>query len=111
MRITITDKEYQDFKDLYMDVDIDWGGRTNKVILALLEKMLFEKTKETSSAKTNAAKKATKKRSDNAKAKIENAVNLLRMLGSAITTYTVSVESGCSFNTCKKYEQYWKNKG
>jgi len=46
---------------------------------------------------------ATKSRERIAKAKINNAINLLRLEDKKITTYAIAKESGCSYNTVKKY--------
>ncbi len=51
-----------------------------------------------------AAATATKARSNAAKEKIENAVNMLRMQNKNITQYSVAKMSGCSINTVKKYK-------
>lgn len=47
---------------------------------------------------------ATKKREQTAKAKIINAINILRLEDKEITAYAIAKESGCSYNTVKKYQ-------
>ncbi len=46
---------------------------------------------------------ATKKREMVAKEKIQNAINLLRIESRNITAYAIAKQSGCSYNTVKKY--------
>ena len=77
-------------------------------VTELYHKISEELCKNVSDKKKTAAAKATQVRSKKAKQKIENAINMLRLQNIEITTYTVSLESGCSFNTCKKYKEYWK---
>ena len=50
-----------------------------------------------------AVKKATSVRSKNAREKILNAINLLRMENREITAYRVSKVSGVHYRTVKKY--------
>ena len=50
------------------------------------------------------AQNATKIRSENARAKIENAINLLRIESKPINCNSVAVVSGCSINTVRKYK-------
>ena len=56
-----------------------------------------------SARKKRATQKATKVRSDRAKEKIQNAINLLHLENKAITHYSISKESGVSYNTVKKH--------
>ena len=51
------------------------------------------------------AELATKVRSENARAKIENAINLLRIENKDINCNSVAVVSGCSINTVRKYKE------
>ena len=46
---------------------------------------------------------ATKHRTATAKAKIINAMNMLRLENKSLTAYQVAKISGCSYNTVKKY--------
>ena len=50
------------------------------------------------------AERATKARSDKAREKIENAINLLRLESKDINCNSVAVVSGCSINTVRKYK-------
>lgn len=56
-----------------------------------------------SATKQLATQKATKVRSDRAKDKINNAINLLQLENKPITHYSISKTSGVSFNTVKKH--------
>ncbi|CAA6806856.1 MAG: Unknown protein [uncultured Sulfurovum sp.] len=109
MRITITEKQasvLQAILENSMNSDIE---NEKTVAYTLLKQIINEKHKHSSEKQKHAAKKATKTRTAKAKNKIENAVNLLRLEKKEITTYSVSLASGCSFNTCKKYKHYWEN--
>ncbi len=53
--------------------------------------------------KQSSIKEATKHREHTAKAKIINAINILRLENKNITAYAIAKESGCSYNTVKKY--------
>lgn len=50
------------------------------------------------------AQKATEIRSDKARAKITNAINLLRLEQKPINCNSVAIASGCSINTVRKYK-------
>ena len=63
----------------------------------------YGKTLPPSKAKQEAAAKATKTRQENAKRKIQDAINLLRLEGEEITAYKVAKKAGVSYNTVKKY--------
>lgn len=56
-----------------------------------------------SNSKRLATQKATKVRSEKAKEKIQNAINLLHLENKAITHYSIANVSGVSFNTVKKH--------
>ena len=61
------------------------------------------KPKSTSRQK-EAARKATEKRSELARLKIENAINILRLENKAINCNSVARVSECSINTVRKYK-------
>lgn len=60
-------------------------------------------------AQKKSAQRATKARSDKARAKIENAINILRIEGKDINCNSVAVLSGCSINTVRKYKDMIDN--
>ena len=60
---------------------------------------------DTSHRQTRASKIATKARSERAKEKIINAINILRLENKNINCNSVAVESGCSINTVTKYKE------
>ena len=73
-----------------------------------LKNKIYEKLKNAekhfvSINKKLATQKATKVRSDRAKDKINNAINLLQLENKAITHYSIAQTSGVSFNTVKKH--------
>lgn len=55
------------------------------------------------------AQRATKVRSDRAREKITNAINILRMENKPINCNSVAVVSGCSINTVRKYKEMIDN--
>lgn len=69
----------------------------------LVEKIMNPKQINSSGKKILAAEKATQARTEKAKRKIENAVNLLRLEGREITPYIVAKKAHVSFVTAKKY--------
>lgn len=69
------------------------------------DKIDDEQRREISPEKQKAMIKATNSRIQKAKSKIENAINLLRMENRPITIYSVSKESGVSYNTASKYSE------
>lgn len=56
--------------------------------------------------KSKATVKATKVRQEQAKIKIETAVNLMRMFNKRITVYAVAKEAEVSYNTANKYKDF-----
>ena len=66
------------------------------------------KAKSTDKQKKS-AERATKARSDRARAKIDNAINLLRLESKPINCNSVAVVSGCSINTVRKYKDMIDN--
>jgi len=68
-------------------------------------KTLLERPKRIkhSVKKFMAIEEARKKRSNDTKAKIQNAINLLRIEGKETTPYQVAKTAGISFVTAKKY--------
>ena len=72
--------------------------------LEVLKKYGVEKV--SSKKQLEAQKRARAVNSDNARKKIENAINVLRIENKAINMRTVSIESGCSINTVRKYRDF-----
>jgi hypothetical protein len=110
MRITLTKKESDSISSIIWCKILEARELSEeeiKIMGILYDKIDEQKYRKISDKKIKSAQKATQSRIDNAKKKIENAVNMLRMRNIDVTTYTVSLESGCSFNTCKKYKKYW----
>ncbi len=74
-----------------------------EIVKTLLEKLEKPKEIDYSFKKHSASEKATKARTNKAKSKMQNAINILRMECKSITHYSISKTSGVSFNTVKKY--------
>jgi tagatose-1,6-bisphosphate aldolase len=73
---------------------------TKKEFLSFLDRL---KARKSTDKVKSATEIATKKRSDNAKEKIQNAINLLKMENKKITYYSISKYANVSYNTVKKY--------
>ena len=69
----------------------------------LLVKLKNPKKLEVSFKRMACTRTATKVRSEKAKDKIQNAINILRMENKSITHYSIAQCSGVSYNTVKKY--------
>ena len=69
----------------------------------LHKKFVSAKLHSVSVRKQRATQKATQVRSEKAKEKIQNAINLLHLENKAITHYSIAQASGVSFNTVKKH--------
>ena len=70
---------------------------------SLKDKILNPKQIQSSQKKKEATQTATAHRTANAKAKIQNAINTLKLYDKKITAYQVAKESGVSYSTAKKY--------
>lgn len=95
MRLTLNDDEVQELMKAI-----------SKSNYPLYEKILKQYNDDISrdiTKKQSSIMEATKQRSDTAKAKIINAMNLLRLESKELTAYAIAKESGCSYNTVKKY--------
>ncbi|MCT7604576.1 hypothetical protein N5U17_10050 [Aliarcobacter butzleri] len=69
----------------------------------LLQKINNPKKIKYSFKKVVATREATEKRSQNAKEKIQNAINILRLENKKISHYSISQVAEVSFVTAKKY--------
>lgn len=78
-----------------------------KKAIEIIEKYGLKAKSTTKQQKS--AQKATKIRSDKAREKIENAINILRLEQKPINCNSVAVASGCSINTVRKYKEMIDN--
>lgn len=69
----------------------------------LIDKLYEAEEYIPSAKKQIATKKATKVRSDKAREKINNAINLLQLKNKPITHYSIAKTAEVSFNTVKKH--------
>jgi len=90
------DATSEDDKELVIGSDITIYEKIKK-------KILNPKKIKKSIKKTVAAEDATLARTKKAKEKIQNAINYLKMMDKNITAYSISKESGVSYNTVRKY--------
>ena len=107
MRITINDDEAFLLTNAISKITMGhYDNLTKKELIVLdrvSDKIEDERRRETSPKKKKAMLIATNARIEKAKKKIENAINILRMENRPITIYSVSKESGVSYNTASKY--------
>ena len=95
MRLTLNYKEVEKLLDIIESIDVELHHVINTQYKA-------DKSKD-KSKKQQSIQEATKHRQDTAKAKINNAINILRLEGKNLTVYAIAKESGCSYNTVKKH--------
>jgi len=89
-----------------LDLTIDELKQLQKLPIkegTLKDKVFNPKLIQPSKNKIKAIQTATAKRTAHAKAKIQNAINTLKLYNKRITVYQIAKESGCSYNTAKKY--------
>lgn len=102
-------KSYIDFKKMeeaIKNFDYEYYKRLNieePTEATLLKKLNNPKKIKYSLKKVVATREATEKRSQNAKEKIQNAINILRIENKKITHYSISQVAEVSFVTVKKY--------
>lgn len=96
MRLTITDDEYKDISNYLKKKD-----KNN--LLKILEdaKDIYEKS--ITVKKLEAPKKANQAKVENSIAKVENAINLLRMEDKKINANTVAKTAKIDYKTASKY--------
>lgn len=98
-RLDLTLQELEALSNL-----INGKGYVSELAINNIKEMLFSPTEiKKSNKKILAADKATQARTNKAKEKIQNAVNILRMENKEFTHYAIAKTSGASFNTVKKY--------
>lgn len=102
MRITVSWEEAQQIK-LLLKTIVDPTEYENEFIDLFCYKLDLEMAKEPSEKKRNATVKATDGRVKNAKLKIFNALNMMRLEGKKININSVARDAGVSYNTAKKY--------
>ncbi|MDD2567252.1 MAG: hypothetical protein PHS10_04625 [Thiovulaceae bacterium] len=93
MRLTLNEEEI-----LYILSKIEKKELIKKIRHQLEADQARDKTK-----KLKSADKATKIRTQRAKIKIQNGMNLLRMENQELTYYAIAKYSGVSYATVKKY--------
>jgi len=91
MRIVISEEEITELK----------GGSVPSSVINQIEE---EERKEVSPKKQKAMQKARDTKEREAKEKIVNAINLLRIESKKITCYSVAKTANVSYNTARKYE-------
>ena len=102
MRITVSWEEAQQLK-LLLKTIIEPTEAENEFIDLFCHKLDLEIAKVPSDKKRNATAKATDGRVKDAKLKIFNALNLMRLEGKKININSVARDAGVSYNTAKKY--------
>lgn len=102
MRLTLNDDEVL---ELMKAIASPQKAKPNLELYSKIKKQFDADISRDITKKQLSIKEATKSRQDTAKAKIINAMNMLRLEDKNITAYSIAKESGCSYNTVKKYMQ------
>ena len=109
MRITIDNNQAILLVKIISKITMGYCDNLTKneleIFSSLSDKINSEQRREISPKKKRAMIGATNARIQKAKAKIENAINILRMENKSITIYSVSKEAGVSYNTAVKYSE------
>jgi hypothetical protein len=95
MRLTLNDNEVMELMKAI--------SKSNYPLYSKIQKQYNDDINRDISKKQSSIQEATKKRERVAKEKILNAINLLRIENKSVTAYAIAKESGCSYNTVKKY--------
>ena len=95
MRLTLNDVEVMELMKVI--------SKVNYQLYTKIQKQYDDDISRDITKKQLSIQEATKHREHTAKAKINNAINLLRIESRALTVYAIAKESGCSYNTVKKY--------
>ncbi|MCK4442701.1 MAG: hypothetical protein KAU90_11905 [Sulfurovaceae bacterium] len=113
MRITINDNQAALLIEAISKITMGHYDNLTKDEVMTLDKISDkiddEQNREISPKKKKAMIEATNARIKKAKEKIENSINILRMENRPITIYSVSKESGVSYNTASKYSELINN--
>lgn len=96
MRITLNDDEVLELMKAI--------SKSNYPLYTKIKKQFDADISKDISKKQSSIQEATKHREHTAKAKIINAINILRSEDKQITSYAIAKVSGCSYNTVKKYQ-------
>jgi len=99
MRLTLTNDE---IADIIVLLDIE----KNQKYKDLSKKIKKQWREPVKLSKRNATKKAIEFKKQKSKDRIVNAVNLMFLENRKITISSVAKESGCSYNTVKKYDYF-----
>lgn len=105
MRITVSWEQGLELKEIFNLVkhDIQLTEEQKEQITLFSDLLTVEMKKQPSQKKRNATKKATDGRVKEAKLKIFNTINMMRLEGKKININSVAREAGVSYNTAKKY--------
>jgi len=96
-RLDLSEDEYENLIKLLGDKPSEYG------YISLNEKLHNPKKIKYSGKKAMAAEKATDVRTQRAKEKMQNAINILRMENKKITVYSIAKTANISYSTVKKY--------
>lgn len=95
MRLTLNDDEVLELMKVV--------SKSNYPLYSKIQKQYNDDISRDITKKQSSIQEATKARERIAKDKIINAINILRIENKSITAYAIAKESGCSYNTVKKY--------
>ena len=95
MRLTLNDDEVMELMKAI--------SKSNYPLYNKIQKQYNDDISRDITKKQSSIQEATKHRTNAAKAKMLNAINILRLESQEITVSSISKMSGCSYNTVKKY--------
>ena len=95
MRLTLNDDEVQELMKAI--------SKSNFKLYEKIQAQYNDDINRDITKKQDAMRSATIARERATKEKIINATNLLRIENRPLTAYSIAKESGCSYNTVKKY--------
>ena len=100
MRIKVLDTEMTIPNKLFKELEkLRKNSKLRKAVETLIEAgEIIE-----NNSKVDNANKAAKAKQEQAKEKVKNAINLLRLQGEEVNAYRVAKIAGISYNTARKY--------
>jgi len=107
MRIKILDTEMTIPNQLFKELE---KLRKNSKLRKAVETIIEAGEILENNSKVANANKAAKAKQEQAKEKVKNAVNLLRLQGEEINPYKVAKIAGISYNTARKYTKLYTTK-
>ena len=107
MRIKVLDTEMTIPNKLFKELEkLRKNSKLRKAVETLIEAgEIIE-----NNSKVDNANKAAKAKQEQAKEKVKNAINLLRLQGEEVNAYRVAKIAGIGYNTARKYTNLYTTK-